>query len=833
MHLRPSAAYFFPLPFPGAVRLIPDMLHDVRFAVRMLRRNPGFSLLAVLCLTLGIGATTSVFSWIEGILLRPFPMVADQGRLMAIAGTERGSPDHTDVSSPDLADLARSCKLFDAFVVDRITSVTLAIGDRAQRTVGSVVSANYFDAMGVHPILGRGFLPEEDYGRNAHPVAVIGYRMWQEAFRGDPNVVGQTQRLNGVPHTIVGVMPKGFDGTFVGWAMQFWVPTSMQETFDPPGFKLDDRGARWIEGYAKLKPGVTAAQAQAEVSAVARQLEADYPETNRGLGIRLYPLYQTPFNNAGTLLPTLRIALAVVSLVLLIACANVGNLLLVRSFGRRREMTIRLAVGAGRGRLLRQLLIEGLLLAALASAGGLLLANWCRNLVPLLLPQQGGLRMSLPGEIDWRVLLASAAVCVAASVLFGLIPATQAGKIDLASSLKAESGGVVSGRGRALVRSGLVLVQVGLSFVLVTGAGLLLKSLQTLRDVSPGFSSTRVMTTSIDLTSAGYNLQRARTFQDSLIDRMQSLAGVKSAAFARVLPFAFRTYSTSPVAVEGYDPQPNEMPAAEYGEVGPGYLATMGIPLVSGREFIRADNETSPPVAVINETMAAQYWRGQDPVGRRFHGSGKWLNVVGVAKTSKYHSLREVPEALYYIPLRQGGAGNVLMIRSRLGPEVMAKALSREVHALDTSLAPGETIWLREQVDRTTGVQRVAVGMLAVFGGLALLLAGVGLYGVMSYAVSQSSRELALRMALGASGGDVLRTVMSYGLWLTGGGILLGAAAALELTRLMGDLLYKVSPRDPSAFAAALAVMAAASSAACLLPAWRAMRTDPAQALRE
>ncbi len=516
------------------------VIQDFRFGMRMLRRNPGFSALAVLCLTLGIGANASVFSWIEGVLLRPFPAVAHQERLMAVAGTNRAEPGSLDdVSWPDFVDFQKSCTLFDSFIVDRIMGTTLSIGGRAERARGSVVSANYFDALGIRPILGRGFKPAEDFGRNAHPVTVISYQTWKQRFQGDPGIIGKTQMLNGMPHTIIGVAPQGFDGTFVGWAMQFWVPTSMQERFDPPGYKLEDRGARWIEGFVRLKPGVTPQQAQAEISAVARRLEAAYPATNRGRGIKLFPLWQTPFNNAGTLLPMLGIALAVVVFVLLIACANVSNLLLVKAFGRRHEMTVRLAVGAGRGRLLKQLLTEGLILSTLSAAGGLVVAHWCRNLLVLLLPKRGGVTMNLPGEIDWRVLAVSAGVCVISTLLFGLVPAIQTSKIDLASALKAESGGVVGGRGRALVRSSLVLVQVALSFVLLVGAGLLLQSLRNVQNTSPGFSTERVLTTGVDLASAGYDAQRAKNFQDELIDRLQALGGVESVAWSRITPFGY------------------------------------------------------------------------------------------------------------------------------------------------------------------------------------------------------------------------------------------------------------------------------------------------------
>ncbi|HWW82817.1 MAG TPA: ABC transporter permease, partial [Vicinamibacterales bacterium] len=310
------------------------MLQDLRFGLRMLWRSPGFSILAILCLTLGIGANAAVFSWIEGILLRPYPLVADEDRVLAITGTNRGSPGNEDMSWPDFQDLQRSCTLIESFIAEKITGTTLSIGDRAERAPGSMVSANYFDAIGVHPILGRGFQPGEDVGRNAHPVTVISYQVWQDRFHGDPNILGKTQILNGLPHTIVGVAPKGFYGTFVGYAFQFWVPASMQPQFSAGVYKLEDRGARWIEGFVRLKPGVTLAQAQAEVSAAAARLENDYPDTNRGRGVRLYPLWATPFNNAGVLLPTLEIALVVVLSVLLIACANVGNLLLMRAFAR-------------------------------------------------------------------------------------------------------------------------------------------------------------------------------------------------------------------------------------------------------------------------------------------------------------------------------------------------------------------------------------------------------------------------------------------------------------------------------------------------------------------
>ena len=810
------------------------ILQDVGFGFRMLRRSPGFSILAILCLTLGIGANAAVFSWIEGILFRPYPAIHDQERLFALTGTSRMDSRPDDISWPDFLDLQRSCTLVDALVADKITGTTLSIGARAERATGSIVSANYFQALGVRPILGRGFLPGEDVGRNAHPVVVINYSLWQGRFRGDREIIGKTQRLNGVLHTIIGVAPEGFNGTFVGWAMQFWVPASMEDLFEAGGYKLEDRGARWVEPYALLKPGVTRDQAQQEISALATRLETDYPATNRGRGIRLWPLWQTPFNNAGTLLPTLGIMLMVVVFVLLIACANVGNLLVVRSFARRHEMTVRAAIGAGRGRLLQQLLTEGLVLSLFGATAGLLVAHWCRHALVLLFPSRGGVVMNLPGEIDWRVLALSCGVCLVSTLLFGLIPAVQASKIDLAAALKAEMAGVVGGHRKSRLRSCLVLVQVSLSFILLVGAGLLVRSLERIRSASPGFSTKGVLVTSVDLLSAGYEPQRAKDFEDELMDRVQAIPGVESAAFSRLAPLGFRSYSSTPIAVDGYQPPPEEQPIVEYNEVGPGYFATMGIPMLSGREFTRSDNETAVPVAVVNDVMAAQYWPSRNPLGERLRVKGRWMTVVGVAKLSKYGNVRETPKAFFYVPLRQNfSLMAALILRTPLTPEAIAPAFTQQIHSLDGDLAAYEVITLQEQLNRATSPQQVAVTLLGILGGVALLLAAIGLYGVMSYAVSQSTREMGLRMALGAGESDLLRLVMAQGLVLTAGGIALGAALAFGLTRLLGDLLYQVSPRDPVAFGSALAVMMVAATAACLLPALRAARTDPMRALRD
>jgi predicted permease len=815
-------------------RWLGDLGQDARFGLRTLRRAPVFTVVAILCLALGIGSNAAVLSWTEGIIHRPFPGVRNQDRLVAIASTAKGASDYDEMSWPDFMDLARGTKGFETFFVSKITGATLTGGDRSQRIIGQLVTANFFDAVGVHPLMGRGFLPGEDVGHGGHPVTVISYRLWQDHFGGTPSIVGTTINYNGQPHTIVGVAPREFLGTFVGYAMQFWLPAAQQAVVDASGYKLDDRSARWVEGFGRLAPGVSVEAGQAQVNAVARRLESDFPNDDRGRGIRIFPLWDNPFDNAKDLKPVLRVGAFVSALVLLIVCANIANLLLVRALARKAEFTVRRAIGAARGRLMRQLITEGLLLAATGTVIGVLLAYSSRNALGLFFAPRGGITLVFGSDFNWRVLSTSALLGVASTLVFAVVPAIQATRVDLASAMRAAASGAIGGGARGRVRGLLVLVQVSLSVVLLVGAGLVVRSLARLLVSDTGFETARVTTTTIDLFSAGYDTARAHRFEDDLLARGHNTIGVRSVALSRSLPFSARPYDNAPILVDGYSPARDEQPTADLNAVTPGYFATLGILLLEGRDFSAADADTSLPVAIVSRAMAERYWRGESPVGKRLKLRDTWRQVVGVAGDIRYRSLTQAPSMLFYVPLAQRRPTAVVMFlrTDAANPVGLPSAVVGEIHRIDPNVSPFEFVSLREQVNRSTSGQQITATLLLLFAGVALFLATIGLYGVISYMVSQSTRDLGMRMALGATPTTLMALVLSSGLRLTFAGIGVGVVLALGTTRLLGDMLFHVGPRDPLVFGGVILVMTAASSIACAIPAWRAARLDPVRALR-
>lgn len=806
---------------------------DTRFGVRALWRTPAFTIVAVLCLAIGVGANAAVFSWTEGILFRPFPGVAHQDRLVAIAGTVKGTPGFASLSWPDFQDLSRMSTGFSAFVADKITGATITGRNRTDRAVGEIVSANYFDALGIQLARGRGFLPGEDAGNGAHPVVVISYAMWRDRFAFDPRIIGKAIDFNGVPHVIVGVASREFAGTFVGYAMQFWVPASMQATFTG-GYELENRGAQWIEGFATLAPGVSRAEAQASISVAAKRLEQAFPDVERGRGIRVLPLWEVPFNAARELAPMLRVAVVVVVFVLLVACANVANLLLVRSFARRHEMTVRLAIGAGRARLLRQLVTEALVLGAIATVFGLAVGYACRHALTLFFPPRSGASITLNSNFDWRVLALSTGVGLAFTLLFALVPAIRASDIDLTGALKADAPSLAGGRRSSRWRAAMVMIQVAMSFALLVGGGLLFVSLRHMRDIDPGFAPDRSYTTYVNLLAARYDSLRARTFADRVIAALSGVSGVQSAALSASRPLdPGAPYQPVRIAVDGYQSAADEMPTASVTSVTPGYFATLGIPIVRGRDFRVTDDDTTVHVSIVSQTMAATYWPGRDPIGKRLRVDKQWTQVIGVARDIKFESLLQAPRPLFYVPLRQSFTPmfSVFVSSSRPAAQIVP-AIGGAIHSLDPSIASYSVLPMRELMGRSTSPQRIAVTLIGICALLGVLLAAVGLYGVMSYVVSQSTRELGLRMALGAGPVGVLRLIMSRGIGVTLAGIAAGAATALGTTRLMGDLLYGIGPRDPLIFLAALLVMLGTATVACLVPGVHAARTDIIKALR-
>ena len=815
-------------------RWLAELGQDLQFGIRTLWRTPIFTAVATICLSLGIGSNAAVLSWTEGIVHHPFPAVRDQDRLVAIASTAKGASDYDETSWPDFMDLAKGTRGFDTFFVSKITGATLTGGDRAERLVGQLVSANFFDAVGVRPLLGRGFLPGEDVGRGAHPVTVISYRLWQDHFAGTPSIVGTTINYNGQPHTIIGVTPKEFLGTFVGYAMQFWLPASQQAVVDVSGYKLEDRAARWVEGFGRLAPGVSIEAGQAQINAVARRLESDFPNDDRGRGIRIFALRDNPFDNAKELKPMLRVGAFVSALVLLIVCANVANLLLVRAMARKSELSVRRAIGAGRGRLMRQLITEGLILSVAGTALGVLIAYSSRNTLGLFFAPRGGANLVFGSDFSGHVLSLTVLIGVASTVVFALVPALQATQIDLAGAMRAAAPGAIGGGARGRLRGSLVLVQVSLSVLVLVCAGLVVRSLGRLLTSDPGFETDRVVMTTINLFAAGYDTARAHRFEDDFLARGRAMSGVKSVALARNLPFSTRPYDNGPILIDGYSPARDEQPTADYNAVAPGYFATLSIPLVAGRDFGAADADTSLPVAIVSRAMAERYWGRESPIGKRLKLRDTWMQVVGVAADIKYRSLTQTPSMLFYVPLSQQRPTTVaIFLRTQAtNPAVVAPSTLNAIHAIDPNVSPYEFVSLREQVNRSTSGLQITATLLMLFGVVAFLLAAIGLYGVISYMVSQSTRELGVRVALGATPSALITLVMASGLRLTLAGIGVGVALALGTTRLLGDMLFHVGPRDPSVFVGVIVVMTAASAAACLLPAWRASRLDPVRALR-
>ncbi len=806
------------------------LLHDIRFGLRQLMKQPGFAVLAIISMALGIGANTSIFSLVDTALLRPLA-VKEPSQLVELYGTLHNGAEWSLQSYPNYKEYRDRNSVFSGLFVYRVTVSSLTVNNSSQRVWGYLVSGNYFDVLGVKPILGRAFSPEEDQTPDSHPVAVISHNCWQHRFAGDPQIVGKTVQFNSHPFTIIGVAPKGFIGTEVAYDPEMFIPVMMAKTIEPGSTWLDKRDSNNLFTVGRLKPGVSFAQAKAALETLTAKLAQDYPE-NVGFGIRLgKPGLFIP-DIANSVFAFTALLAAVGGLVLLLACVNLANLLLARATERRREIAVRLAIGASRRRLVRQLLTESLLISLSGGAAGVFLSAAINSAVRgIHLPSDVTLLFDL--RTDWRVLTFALVLSIATGILFSLIPALQSSKPQLVPALKDESS--MAGFRRSRLRNFLVIAQVSLSLVLLISAGLIVRSLQAAQKMRPGFNPENAVAISFDVSLQGYNEQRGRAFQRQVLERAQSLPQVESAALTDYLPLGLN-YNSSTIYVEGTQfTGPSNLPIAVPIDSGPGYFDVMGIPL-RGRDFRDDENKKESRFAIVNETFVKRLLNGQDPIGRRFNWHGPtdpFFEIVGVVPDGKYNSLGEDPKPAVYTPLYRDYSGQVTLVaRTHSDPRQVLSALRGEVQKLDPSVSVYAAKTLKEHLGTSLFPARMAAIALGSFGVLALILAAVGIYGVMSHVVAGRTREIGLRMALGAQLSDVQKLILKQGMFLAAIGSAFGLVIALGGARMMKSLLYGVSTSDPITFTGVALLLVGIAFLACWIPARRASRVEPMIALR-
>ena len=808
---------------------------DVRYAIRMLSKNPGFTAIAVLTLAIGIGATTTVFSWIDGVLLRPLPGVERANELVAV---ENFAPDGAFLTTSflDYRDYRDHLTSLAGIAATQIEPLSIGSEPHAQQVWGEMVTGNYFAVLGVKAILGRVFSRDE-YGDkpNGYPIAVISSRLWQSYFNSDPSIVGKTIRVNQHDLTIVGVAPPDFRGTLSGLAFDVWIPFMMHPQIQGVGeWMLRDRQTRQLLCIARLKPGVTLAQARSEISTLALFMsKVNIPE-DAGVSASVQPLWQSDFGAQALLLKPLEILMAVCVVVLLIACANVGNLLLARFTAREREFCVRLALGAGRARLARQVLTESLLLAAAGALGGVALAEWTGGALQYMVPP-----VPFPAALDVHVngqaLLFTLLVCVAAALLSGVVPAMQVARTDLNESLKeserSRSGGAKSHR----LRGVLVVAELSLAIVALVCAGLLVRSFEAARTVNPQFDPDHVLMSRFFISTSGYDLEQRKQFCIRLGEKLEAESDVTDVAYSDVEPLGLFSGWWEPLEVNGYVPGTGENMKIYRSVVSPGYFKLMRIALLEGRDFTEQDDETRAPVMIVNQTFTKRFFGGRDPIGRKVHGWGEWFTVIGEVKDSKYKNLTEAQLPYFYVPFRQvyrADMGLAFYIRTHTEPRDAIATMRRDVRSIDPNVAIVGVVPLAEHIVETLFAEKVAASLLSTLGSLALLLAAVGLYSVMAYSVTQRTHEVGIRMALGAEPRHVLKLVVSQGLRLILIGTGAGLVVALALTRLLASFLYGTTTTDPTTFIAVSFLLAGVALLATYIPARRATKVDPMVALR-
>ena len=817
------------------------LIQDVRYGLRMLIKNPGFTLVAVLSLALGIGANTTIFTLINSVLLHPIP-VRDPERLVAIFVTDEQNKTTNfatlGISGPNWKDVRDQNDVFEGTAGYTGSPFSLSGGTgEPEQIFGDLVSGNFFTLLGATPALGRGLLPEEDKVDGAAPVVVLGDRLWRRRFAADPGIVGKTITLNGRGFTVVGVAARGFKGINTLGGPDLWVPLAMHAQI-LTGFaaeNYDDRRALLFNAIARFKPGATIEQADAAVKTIAKRLERQYPTPNRGRSTVLLPIAQATVNPnfrhllvvAGGLL------MSVVGLVLLIACANVANLLLARATARRKEIAIRVSMGAGRLRLVRQLMTESVVLALLGGAAGLLVAFWTRDLILAFRPPQlffGPVEL----DLDTRVLLFTLLVAVLTGLLFGIVPALQASRPDLIVELKERTGQPGQSGRRVSLRGVLVVAQVALSLVSLIGAGLFLRSLVNTERIDPGFDAKNLLTLSFDVGSQGYDQARGEAFGKRVLETVRAIPGVRSAALSADLPMGGGIGRT--VFPEGQEPATGAVGQfTTANQVSPGYLDTLGMKLVRGRDVAEMDRAGAPLVVLINEAMAKQFWKDQDVIGKRFKffGDEEFRQVVGIVRDTKLFTLGEEPQSQAFIPALQFYTPAMTVnVRAAGDAATLLPTLRREIQALEPTMPLTNVDTAESLISQALWAPRMGAALLSAFGLIALVLAAIGIYGVMSYSVIQRTVEFGLRMALGARPADLLGLVLRQGMTLVAIGLAGGIVAALAATRLVGTLLVGMSATDPATFTLISLLLAAVAALAGYLPARRATRVDPMVALR-
>lgn len=829
-----------------------DVWADLRYAVRTLGRSPLFATVAILSLALGIGANTAVFTLLDQVVLRLLPVKNPQELvLLTSRGSHYGSNTGANaLSYPMYKDFRDQNQVFSGVLCRYMLPLSVGVEGQTERLAGELVSGNYFEVLGVGAAIGRTITPDDDRESGAQPVAVLSYDYWLERFGRDPQIVGKELIVNGHKLTIIGVSEKGFDGTEVGFPPKMRIPVAMKKEMTPGWgvYSLENRRGRWVNVFGRLKPGVSLTQAKASLQPLFHsilEMEVQQKEFSRASPYTKQQFLKSwmdvlPGSRGRSMLrreveTPLWVLMALVGFVLLIACANVANLLMARASGRRKEIAVRLAVGAGRLRLLRQLMVESLLLALLGGALGVLLAVWGDRLLLSFLPTDIPIRISTTPDL--RIFAFTFGVSVLTGILFGLAPALQATRVDLHSALKQE-GAAVAGGGHAGLRKALVVTQVALSLLLLIGASLFIRSLRNLRNLDPGFRTENVVAFSVDPILSGYTQEQAKLFYQQLTDRLQGIPGVESAALGlvRVLD---RSRWDSTVSVEGYEPKPGEDMNPNYNAVSPGYFATLGIPMLAGRDFTAADGSSKNRVGIVNQKFAQRYFGDRNPIGRHFGfggdpGAKTDIEIVGVIKDARYMNMREEIPRQVFVDCQQERRvlAMTAYVRARQDPRQVEAAIRRAVHDLDSNLPVYDMRTLEVQLDLSLAVERMIAFLSSVFGFLATLLAALGLYGVMAYNVARRTREIGVRMALGASNRGVAWLVMKEVLLLLGVGIAIALPGAWGLTRFVQAQLYDITPTDPLSLALATLSLATVAALSGYLPAFRASRIDPIQALR-